>query len=457
MAYAKLAVVHHNRVSLDKRDEFAKRALALVDRLTTRERYYIEGFYYSLRPETVGRGIEAYQQGLKLHPEHQASRHNLGLRYMLLERYPEGIAHFEELLRRGTSNPTSYETLSGMLIETGNVGRAREITDDFVRRYPESSVAMRMLGTTLIAEKRFDEARSAFERSEALDPVDFTARGWQRAVAILQERWDDAGAVSNEMARSAVPFERFQGFVGEAFVASARGKGQVVADSMDRGARVAGLAAGPRAAVRNRLAQALLVQGKFEAALAQTQLALVDARSRDNEFMTLQLMAVAQAGTGRQADAAQTLTLLESRARMLPSQREIRRVHWARGEIALLQGETALAVAELTRASGMLPAHGLPGGPPILHGHLWHAAALAHLKAGRDSEAAQFLERLQAGEERVQAMDAWSRSFYLLGQIYERRGDAARARDQYGRFLNLWRDGDLERGWVAEAQKEVGG
>ena len=58
-----------------------KRALALIDRLTTRERYYIEGFYYGLRPETCGRGIEAYKQGLALHPEHHASRHNLGLAF----------------------------------------------------------------------------------------------------------------------------------------------------------------------------------------------------------------------------------------------------------------------------------------------------------------------------------------------------------------------------------------
>ena len=56
---------------------------------------------------------------------------------------------------------------------------------------------------------------------------------------------------------------------------------------------------------------------------------------------------------------------------------------------------------------------------------------------------------------RIFAMDAYGRSFFLLGQVYERRGDAARARAQYARFLDLWRDGDLERGWVAEAEKKL--
>ena len=76
-------------------------------------------------------------------------------------------------------------------------------------------------------------------------------------------------------------------------------------------------------------------------------------------------------------------------------------------------------------------------------------------RAGRDDDAARLLERLQAGYERVFAMEAWARSFYLLGQIYERRGDTARAREQYARFLDLWRDGDLERGWIAEAEKKL--
>jgi hypothetical protein len=47
------------------------------------------------------------------------------------------------------------------------------------------------------------------------------------------------------------------------------------------------------------------------------------------------------------------------------------------------------------------------------------------------------------------------RSFYLLGQIFDRRGDTARAREQYRRFVQFWRDGDLERGWIAEAQKKL--
>jgi tetratricopeptide (TPR) repeat protein len=374
---------------------------------------------------------------------------------MILERYAEAIEHHEELLQRGTSNPTTYENLASILMETGNVGRAREVADDFVRRNPENSAGMRMLGSTLLAEGRLDEARSAFERSEALDPIDFGARLGRRMVALLQERWADVHAVNEELARSPAAFQQFQGLVGEAFIAGARGKSQTELELLERAARIPRLSAQQRAAARIRLATALLRQGKPTSALAQAELALVDARGRANEFAALHLLAIAQASSGRKAEAAKTLALLESRAKVLPSERELRRVHWVRGEIALQEGDAQTASAQLNKASAMLPVHGPAPGPPSSHGDIWYAAALANIKAGQDAEAARLLARLQSGHERAFAMDAWARSFFLLGQIYERRGDAARARAQYTRFLELWRDGDLERGWVAEAQKKL--
>jgi eukaryotic-like serine/threonine-protein kinase len=455
MAYAKLAVVNHNLVALDKRDEYARRALSLTDRLTARERYYIEGFYYSLRPETFGRAIEAYQQGLRLHPEHHGSRHNLGLLLMNLERYPEAIEQYEELIRRGTSNPTTVENLADMLIETGNVQRAREIADEFVRRHPDNSGGVRMLGSAMVAQGRLDEARAAFEKSEAMDPLDFGSRIGTRAVALLQERWTDAQAVNEAFARARAPFERFQSLLGESLIAAVHGKGQAARDLLDRAARVPGLSAQQRAASRNRLAMMLLRQGQPALALAQAELALVDARNRENEFLTLQLLSIAQSAIGRTAESTRTLAQLEARAKVLPSEREVRRVHWTRGEIAALHGDTVTASAELGKATAMLPALGPPLGPPSSHPDLLYATALAAIRTGRDAEAAQCLERIQSSHDHIYAPDPWARSFFLLGRMYERRGDAARAREQYTHFLNLWRDGDLERGWVTEAQQKV--
>jgi tetratricopeptide (TPR) repeat protein len=427
----------------------------LTDRLTTRERYYIEGFYYCLRPATVARGIEAYEQCLRLHPEHQASRHNLGLQFMQHERFDEGIAQYEELLRRGTSNPTSYENLAGMLVMTGKFTRALEVANDFVQRYPENAAGLGMLGNILAVNGRLDEARGAIAKAEAINPLDIFNGVNKQWLAALESRWDDVQRIGEELGRSPSPFPRFQGSIGIAFSESARGRSREAKEAFERAAHVPGLSAGLRPVPRLRIALMLLRQKNYAGALGQVQLAMPDARGRDQEFLTLQLMAVAQSALGMTDDAAKTLQTLEERARALPSQREIRRVHWARGEIALLNHDTAKAVAELTKAVDMQPPRGAPIAPSW-HAELWYAAALAHIAAGADAQAAPLLERLQSGHERLFGMEVWGRSFYQLGGIYERRGDQARAREQYARFVELWGDGDLEREWVLEARKRMG-
>ena len=272
MAYAKLAVVNNNLGLNDKRDADAKRALDLSSRLTTRERYYIEGFYYGLRPETIARSIQAYQEGLKLHPKHAASRHNLGLHFMELERFPEAIEQYEELVRRDSSNPTTYENLSTMLIETGNIPRARQITEDYVRREPESGVGLRTLAAALEADGRLNEARDAFTKAGALAPADFVTRLGGVDVAILQERWADADAVSAEFAKSPSPFDRFLGLVTAAQIAAARGRGAALLDALERASRVPGLSPDLRAVARNRHALMLLRQRQPAQALARPTL-----------------------------------------------------------------------------------------------------------------------------------------------------------------------------------------
>src|SRR4029077_14793352 len=72
MAYVKLAVVEGNLGHLAESDRNAKLALDRVDRVTPRERYYIQGYYYDLRPATRAKSIEAYQKCLEVDPSHMS-------------------------------------------------------------------------------------------------------------------------------------------------------------------------------------------------------------------------------------------------------------------------------------------------------------------------------------------------------------------------------------------------
>ena len=85
-----------------------------------------------------------------------------------------------------------------------------------------------------------------------------------------------------------------------------------------------------------------------------------------------------------------------------------------------------------------------------------YTLGLAYLAAGRASDAEAPLRRVvESTTSRVGAPVEYVRAFYLLGMIYEQLGERPRAREHYARFLEHWRDGDLDRDKVADAERKL--
>jgi tetratricopeptide (TPR) repeat protein len=57
--------------------------------------------------------------------------------------------------------------------------------------------------------------------------------------------------------------------------------------------------------------------------------------------------------------------------------------------------------------------------------------------------------------DRMSSGATWARSFYHLGLIAEKQGDRARAREQFGKFLEIWKDADKGLPEVADAKKRL--
>ena len=85
-----------------------------------------------------------------------------------------------------------------------------------------------------------------------------------------------------------------------------------------------------------------------------------------------------------------------------------------------------------------------------------YGLATAHLQLGHEAEAERYFALVaEAGQARIYYPMLYVRSFYFLGRLAEKRGDKDKAREHYLRFLSYWKDGDLDRERVAEAEKKV--
>jgi tetratricopeptide (TPR) repeat protein/TolB-like protein/predicted Ser/Thr protein kinase len=457
MAWAKLAVISGNLVQLDKQEEYAKRALDNSDHASPRERYYIEGYYYSLRPETLEKAAAAYRQGLALHPEHQASRHNLALIYANLWQFKEAVEQAEELIRRGTSNPTTYGNLSAVYFALGDPERAVRVVEQFVQQHPDSAAGHVHLGGALVVAGRLPEAQAEFDKAAILDPRDFQAPEGKGTIALLQERWADAEAISRQFGEAPDSFQRWLGVMDSATVSLARGQSADALGKLDRAAALPGASRVLHIGARIEHANLLVDLGKASAAASELQSA-PDARGRGIEIRRLGALAEAQARAGRAGDARQTLAALEAILAKLPGRNPPVTLDMARGRVALASGDAATAVQVLSSVADRLPVRGDFNGPGGPHVTAWFALASADLASGREDDALKWLERItSAGHERTSDYVAYVRAHFLLARLYDKRGDRAKANQLYARYLDYWRDGDMDREQVAEAQKKLAG
>ena len=85
MAYRSMATAYSNWGFRAKSEEYRQKAMALVDRVSDRERGLVEGNYYSRSEKTYDKSIEAYRKVLELYPDDPVANNGLGLVYGYIE------------------------------------------------------------------------------------------------------------------------------------------------------------------------------------------------------------------------------------------------------------------------------------------------------------------------------------------------------------------------------------
>ena len=452
MALAKLAVIENNRFHPDKAEAYGKRALARIDRLTPRERYYVEGWYYSRSPETLMRGIEAYKKAVELYPDHASAMHNLALDYTRLERYRDAIPLYEDLLRRGAPITITYANLAKAYMAVGEPKRAEEVLQQFLEKNPDSARVHNELGDVFRAAGRYDEAMAQYTKSESLAPDNWDAVWDQWQTQVLQGHWTEAAALNERLRQSGDTTWKCAAENDDAVERTYHGRSADALRAYESTLKCVGTTNSRfTAQTRNAMADLLIALGQPAQAAVLATKAIDDVHGEGPDVIDSRIMlALAHNRLGHDAEAGTATDALTRIASSLPSEAPKRTLHLVAGQMALDRRDTARAIAELTQAERMLQ----PGSGPFVSVSL--SLGEAYLAAGKLEEAeARFRNVAASGDRRTYSPVDYVRSLYFLGQTAERRGNADKAREYYRKFLEYWRDGDMDRDRVAEAAKKT--
>ncbi len=457
MAYGKLAIVEGNRGNFERRNQHSAKAFSLSDRLTPRDRAYIEGVHNATSLATRAQSMAAYERCLAISPAHEACRNNLGLAYNGLERYVEAVRHFEELIQAGTTIVQPYANIGVGYRALGQPDKALSVNEAFAKRNPENAAAQVLLGVALVGVDRLDEAIRVLDRARLLDPLDTSAASTAGLTHLLREDWNAAARVAGDLTSGPTDGHRFFGAQIQIGLSAFMGRSTNATVWAER-AISANKVPGQRSSVGHLLkGQILLARGQYALAAAAMTKAVADAKGTGQEPVALLGQAWALAAARRPGEAEAAVTELLSTASPLSTVRDGRSANIARGLVALGGGNAAAAIKPLQDAAAALTPRS--PGPNTRSWHLpvWSALGEALFVTGRPGDARPWFEKVsESGYERAVWPIEYVRSFYFLGRIYEQQGDTAKSREAYRRFVGYWKDGDLDRDRIAEAQKKIG-
>ena len=103
-AYAGLAVAYQNLKQREKADENFKRALALLDRMSPREKYRTLGVYYLIFVRNYPLAIETLRQLVEQFPADSSGYNNLSIAYVYTRNIPEALNASRRALENNPEN-----------------------------------------------------------------------------------------------------------------------------------------------------------------------------------------------------------------------------------------------------------------------------------------------------------------------------------------------------------------
>lgn len=225
LAYARLGTVFSNLGRRAEAVDATTKAYELRERVSERERLYIEARYHSVVTEDVGRAIETYRLLIGTYPDDFAAHTNLGSLLKSRGELDDAMSSLREAVRLAPEQPTAWLNLAFTHLEHGEFGEARKGFERLIK-LQDSATARQGLyivgivtGDDALAEAQVEAVRGRRDEMDLLPARASGAsfRGRFREGAELLEVWQRRMAQSGRegnVAEATLSFAISEAFVG---------------------------------------------------------------------------------------------------------------------------------------------------------------------------------------------------------------------------------------------------
>jgi len=412
-AYASLGTAYLSVSQFEQAVANYKQAYELRDRVSERERYYIEGQYYSVVTGEIEKSIQIYSQWQQTYPADDVAPNNLGFDYALIGQLDKALAGTQESLRLTPTSVIGYGNLIGGYLALNRPDEAKAAFD--------KAIALKLDGPGL----RLSRYQLAF---------------FQNDEAAMQEQvawFQDKAGVQDQMLTTESDTEAFHGRLAKARELSKRAVDVAKRNDSQESAAVW------------QITEALREAEFGNAAAARRTVDEALALSPGRDIRLIAALALARAGENAPAQK-----MLDQIAKEAPLDTMIQ-AYWLpaiRAEIGLNNGNASQAL-ELLQAASMYEL-GTPA--PFQLGTMYpvYLRGRAYLKAGQGEPAEAEFQKMIDHRGLIINTPVAALARLQLARACALSGDTTKSRTTYQDFFALWKNADPDIPILKEAKVE---
>jgi eukaryotic-like serine/threonine-protein kinase len=402
MAYADLGLSYADRGEADQAAQSLKKAYALREHVSEKEKLRIEGFYYAFATGEIEKEVQVYELWIQNYPRDSNMRVNLGADSIMLGQYEQAVAQTEEALRIDPNALTTYGNLVQAYLALNRFDDAQKLIDQ--------ALAHKLDGGYL----RMCMYRLAFLRGNAA--------GMKHQLDWATGRSGDEDALLSAESDS-------QAYRGE--LSNAREWSRRAADAAVR-------ADSPEAAALWEVNEGLREAEFGDAVEAKQHVRAALARAPGRDVRVLAALALARAG-----DAERAKEMADQLEKEFPTNTILRR-YWVptiRAAVDLQRGnpEQALVALEAASAMELAVVDPLSDLGTLYPAYLRGIAYLGTLKG--DAAAGEFQKFLNH-RGIVSQFPLGALAHLQFARAKAMSGDRSSAKAEYEQFLSIWKSAD---------------